>query len=128
MTTNPLLDHTIAADLDNYLAEVNAIPGSTFVEITPGNAVTAIRLLHRAVADQGADVPGSYPPTVGVVSDASVLVEHLRKGAHSALSWHYADMVIICGRSAGVTLAVRADDPALADLDLYYRVRFQNRT
>ncbi|WP_424465398.1 hypothetical protein [Pseudoclavibacter helvolus] len=125
--THPQLDHTVAADLDGYLAEVNSIPGSTFVEITPENAVSSIRLLHRAVADQGADMPGTYPPTVGVVLDASVLVEHLRKGAHSALSWHYLDMTIICGRSAGVTLAVRADDPALQALDLYYAMRFQNR-
>lgn len=126
-TSHPQLDHTVAADLNQYLAEVAAIPGSTFLEITPDNAVNAIRLLHRAVADQGADSPGTYPPTVGVVLDASVLTEHLRKGAHSALSWHYADMVLICGRAAGVTLAVRADDPALADLDGYYAMRFQNR-
>lgn len=37
-------------------------------------------------------------------------------------------MVVICGRAAGVTLAVRADDPALADLDLYYLARFSDRT
>ncbi|PPF44149.1 hypothetical protein C5B85_10915 [Pseudoclavibacter sp. AY1F1] len=127
MTTNPQLDHTVAADLDSYLAEVNSIPGATFVEITPENAINAIRLLHRAVRDQGSDVPGTFPPTVGVVLDASVLVEYLRKNPTSALSWHYLDMVLICGRAAGITLAVRADDPALADLDLYYLSRFSNR-
>lgn len=124
---HPQLDHTVAANLDSYLAEVNSIPGATFVEITPENAINAIRLLHRAVRDQGSDVPGTFPPTVGVVLDASVLVEHLRKGAHSVLSWHSLDMVLICGRSAGVTLAVRADDPALEALDGYYLLRFQNR-
>lgn len=127
-TTHPLLDHTVASNLDAYLADVSAIPGSTFLEVTAENAVSSIRLLHRAVADQGADSPGTYPPTVGVVLDATVLVEHLRKGSHSALSWHYLDMLLICGRSAGVTLAVRADGPALADLDLYYRMRFSDRT
>ena len=128
MDLHPQLDHTVAADLDAYLAEVQMIRGSTFLEITAENAVPAIRLLHRAVADQGADVPGTYPPTVGVVLDASVLVEHLRKGPASVLSWHYADMVLICGRAAGVTLAVRANDPALEALDTYYRMRFSDRT
>lgn len=125
--TNPILDHTAAADLDQYLAEVQTIPGSTFVEITAENAVASIRLLHRAVVDQGADSPGTFPPTVGVVLDASVIVEYLRKNPASPLSWRYLDMTIICGRAAGVTLAVRADDPALQALDTYYSSRFSHR-
>lgn len=125
--THPQLDHTVAADLNQYLAEVSSIRGATFLEVTAENAVSSIRLLHRAVRDQGADSPGTYPPTVGVVLDASVLVEYLRKNPANALSWHYLDMVVICGRAAGVTLAVRADDPALEALDLYYLSRFSNR-